>query len=255
MNEITESPGYEPDQQPAAVEQPQPKLSPVQRLWMAFTSPGEVFADIGIKPSWILCLVVMVALGVLVQLAIVPHVDFEASIRERLGDRAAELSDEQIEGIVEQQQGFAKFGPIMALVIGPIAWAIMAAIFMVMLKIVGSEIDFQKTLSTALHSYWPPSLVASILMVVLIQRVDKLPQQELTNVVKASPGAFLSPDAPAWLSAAAGTLSVFNIWTVALLIIGFRVVGRLSTGKAAVAALVPWIVWLVGKAGVAQLIG
>jgi hypothetical protein len=96
-------------------------------------------------------------------------------------------------------------------------------------------------------------VVASVLTAVLIQRVDKIPQQEFTNIVKSHPGAFLSPDAPAWLSAAASTFSVFNIWIVALLIIGFKVVGKVSTGRAAVTALVPWVVWLVAKAGLASL--
>ena len=52
-------------------------------------------------------------------------------------------------------------------------------------------------------------------------RFDKVPQQELVNVVKANLGAFLPADTPAWITAAAGTFSVFNIWTVVLLIIGF----------------------------------
>jgi hypothetical protein len=92
-----------------------------------------------------------------------------------------------------------------------------------------------------------------VLTAVLIQRVGMIPQQEFTNIVKSHPGAFLSPDAPAWLSAAASTLSVFNIWIVVLLIIGFKVVGKLSTARATVAALVPWLVWLVAKSGLAAL--
>jgi hypothetical protein len=253
MDEMSTSPGYEPDQQPATAEQPQPTYSAVQRLWMAFTSPGEVFSDIRVKPTWFLCLIAMVVLGVGIQFVVMPHLDMEATIRARLGDRAAEMPDEQIENIVEQQQKFAKFGPIVAVVIAPIAWAIMASIFMVMLKIVGSEIDFQKTLSTALHAYWPPSVVLSILTAVLIQGVGKVPQDELASVVKSHPGAFLSPDAPGWLSGAASTLSVFNIWTVVLLIIGFRIAGGLSTQKAAIAALIPWLVWIAAKAGLGLL--
>jgi hypothetical protein len=220
---------------------------------MAFTSPTEVFEDIGIKPSWVLALILMIALGVVVQLVIVPHFDLEATIRTNLGSRADNLSDEQIDNIVEGQQRFAKFGPLIAIVVGPIAWAIMAAVFLVMLKIVGSEIDFVKTLSTALHAYWPPSLVLSVLTMILIQRAGQVPQQELGNVVKAHPAAFMSADAPAWLSAAASTFSVFNIWTVIMLVIGFKIVGKLSTSKAAVAALVPWGVWIVLKSGLAML--
>ena len=82
-----------------------------------------------------------------------------------------------------------------------------------------------------------------------MQRVGKVPQQELANIVKANVGAFMSADAPAWLTAAGSTISIFNIWAVVLLIIGFATVGKLSRGKAAVAALVPWVVWIVAKAG------
>jgi hypothetical protein len=84
--------------------------------------------------------------------------------------------------------------------------------------------------------------------------VGKIPQDELVNVVKSHPGAFLSADAPAWLEAVASTFSVFNIWTVVLLVIGFKAVGKLSTGRAAVAALVPWGVWIAGKTGLAALL-
>jgi hypothetical protein len=81
-----------------------------------------------------------------------------------------------------------------------------------------------------------------------------VPQEELANLVKASLGAFMSPDTPAWLSAAAGTISIFNIWTVVLLIIGFSAVGKISRGKAAVVTLVPWVVWIVAKAGLATVL-
>ncbi len=256
MEDTPERPSYEPIASTLAQgEEPTARLSGVQRLWMVFTSPTEVFADIGVKPTWVLCLVVMIILGVVTQVVIMPHLDLDATIRASLGDRAAEMGDDKIEEIVAGRQKFAKFGPLAALVIGPIAWAIMAAVFLVLLKIVGSEIDFIKALSTALHAYWPPSLVASVLACVLVQRMGKIPQDELQNIVKSHPGAFLSPDAPAWLGSLASTFSVFNIWTVVLLVIGFKVVGRISTGRALVVALVPWTVWIAGKVGLTALFG
>jgi hypothetical protein len=80
-------------------------------------------------------------------------------------------------------------------------------------------------------------------------------QQDLANLVKANVGAFLSPETPAWLTAAAGTISIFNIWVVVLLIIGFATVGKISRGKAAVAALVPWIAMMVVKSVFALVTG
>ena len=37
--------------------------------------------------------------------------------------------------------------------------------------------------------------------------------------------------------------------TWVLLILGLSIVGKVSRGKAAVATLVPWILWILGKAG------
>jgi hypothetical protein len=247
MSDNAERPGYEPELTQPPTPSPAARYSAVQRLWMMFMSPGQVFADIGVKPTWILLMIVLVLLGVGVQLVVAPHVDYEATVRARLADRADEINDEQMERMVATGEKFAKYAPIAGLVIAPLVWALMAAVFLVMLKIVGSEIDFKTTLSTVLHGYWPATAVALILTGVLVQRVGKLPDTELGNIVKANLGAFLSPDTPAWLSSPAATISIFNIWVVVLLIMGFATVGKISRGKAAVAALVPWIAMMVVK--------
>jgi len=199
-------------------------------------------------------MVILVIVGVGQQLVIMPHLDTEATIRARLDDRSEEFTDAQIETMVEQGEKFGKYGPIIGLVVAPIVWAIMAAVFFLMLKIVGSEADYSRTLSTTLYGYWPATLVAVVLTGVLIQRVGKVPQEELANVVKASLGAFMSPDAPAWLLAVGSTISIFNIWAVVLLIIGFSAVGKISKGKAAVVTLVPWVAWIVVKAALAAVL-
>jgi len=253
MDDNVERPSYEPELTQPPTPTSTAKYSSMQRLWMMFTSPGEVFADIGIKPTWVLAMVILVILGVAAQAVIMPHVDTEATIRARLEERGTELSDAQIEKAVTQAEKISKFGPIIGLAIAPIAWAIMAAIFFLMLKIVGSEADYVRSLSTVLHGYWPPTLVTLVLTSILVQRLGKVPQEQLTNVVKANLGAFMPADAPAWLTAAGSTISVFNIWAVILLIIGFSTVGKISRGKAAVVALVPWIAWIVVRAAIAAV--
>jgi hypothetical protein len=251
MEDGTDRPSYEPDLAEPPTPSTQQKYSAVQRLWMMFTSPGEVFADIGVKPTWVLIMVILVVLATAAQAIIIQHVDTEATLRARLEARGQELTEAQLENAVEQANKFSKFGPIIGLVIAPIAWVIMAAIFFVMLKLVSSDADYPRALSTTLHGYWPPTVVQLVLTAALVQRIGKVPQAELANVVKANLGAFMSPDVPAWMAAAAGTISIFNIWAVILLIIGFATVGKLPRGKAATVVLVPWVVWIVAKAGLA----
>ena len=246
--------GSEPDEGAedaarSAGEEGRSRLTAAQRLWTAFTSPGEVFADIRRRPTWVVIMVLVVTLGVVANLVVMPHVDTEATIRARLGDRADELDEQQIERMVEQGEKFAVIGPIAAAVVGPIAWAVMAGVFFVMLKLVGSDADYQHTLSTTLHAYWPPTVIQLTLMSLLVQRMDAIPQQEIGGIVKGDLAVLLAEDAPAWLDAAARTISVFNVWAVILLVMGFATVGRVSRGRAAVATLVPWGVWLAAKAG------
>ncbi len=253
MDDNVERPSYEPELAQPPTPAVGAKYSSMQRLWMMFTSPAEVFEDIGIKPTWVLAMVILVIVGVGAQLVIMPHVDTEATIRASFEKRGSDLSDAQLEKAVEQAGKFAKFAPIIGLVVAPIMWAIMAAVFFLMLKIVGSDADYSRSLSTTLYGYWPPTLVALVLTSVLIQRLGMVPQEELANVVKANLGAFMSPDAPAWLLAVGSTISIFNIWAVVLLIIGFSAVGKISVGKATVVTLVPWGAWIVVKAAIAAV--
>jgi hypothetical protein len=255
MDENADRPSNEPETPTARPGATAQRYGSLQRLWMVFTSPGEVFADIKVKPAWVLCLVAMVVLGVAVQIVVAPHIDTEATLRARLGDRVDDLSDQQIEDLVERGQKFAQYAPIIGVVVGPLAWGVMAAVFFLMLKVVGSDADYPQVFSSTLHAYWPPSVVQAALTATLIQRFDALPQQELNTVVKSHLGALLSPDAPAWLVSAASTISIFNVWTVVLLVIGFAIVGGVPRGKAVVAACVPWGVWLAAKAGLGAVLG
>jgi len=253
MDELTDRPDYEPTSSPTDAPRPAPKMSAFRRLVAAFYAPGEVFADIRIKPTWVVALLAMTVVTVGAQAIILPKMDTEGTLRARIGDRADELSEEQIDAMVERGRKVARFVPVITAVVIPVMWAILAGIFFLMLKMVGSDTDYVHTLSTTLHSYWPPSVIASALMVVLIQRVNTITEQELPNMVKSHLGVLLPPDAPGWLNGVASTFSVFNVWTLVLLVIGFKIVGRLSTARATVAVLVPWGVWLIGKAGLGAL--
>jgi hypothetical protein len=254
MPDTTARPSYEPPPAPDPAPSAR-RIGPIARLWLLFTSPGAVFADIRRAPSWALCLAALVAVGVAAQVAIVPHLDTEATLRVRLGDRAASLSEAQIEDLVEQGERIARFGPLIGLVVSPVVLATLAAVYFLMLKLVGSDLDYLGSLSTTLHAYWPATLVGSVLTAAVIQRAGRIPQDELANVVKSHLGVFLPPDAPAWLDSVAGSISVFNLWTVVLLVIGFTVAGAVSRTKATLAVLGPWVLWLVVKAGFGALMG
>jgi large-conductance mechanosensitive channel len=245
MQDATDRPSYEPEAAEPSTPSTGQKYSAMQRLWMMFTSPGDVFSDIGVKPTWVLIMATLVVLGVAYQAIVIPHVDIEQTIRARFSEQDREVSEAQVETAVKATEIIARLSATVIPIVGLI---IAALFFFLMLKMVGSGTDFAQTLSTSLHGYWPPTLVKLVLTAILVQRIDKVQPGQLERVVKADLGAFLSLDVPAWLLAAASTISVFNIWAVVLLIIGFTTVGKLSRAKATAVVLVPWAAWVVLKA-------
>ncbi len=87
-------PSYEPDlvTEEEVTPAPQPKLSAWARLAKVVYEPATVFEDISIKPSWVLVLVIFIALSVFTQLIAIQHLDMEATIMNRLEKRNVELT-------------------------------------------------------------------------------------------------------------------------------------------------------------------
>lgn len=254
----TDRPSYEPEPappEPPEAEAPPAKLSPFQRLIAAFYAPGEVFADIARKPSWVAALVLLVLVSFAAQMLVIPHVDMEATMLDRMERSGQPLSEAEMDAMLERVDTFKYIGPVVGIVFLPIVMLIITAVLLVTVRLVGGETGFEPAFSAILHGFWPASLVKSALLVLLTLRVDKLPAPEIQGLLKSNLGAFLAEDAPAWLGAVASSLDIFTIWIVILLVVGLSIIGRVSRGKAAVAVIVPWIVVVVVKALFAVLFG
>ena len=250
----SEPPSYEPESpiEPGAqTEATGARMGGFARLLNVFASPGEVFADIARKPTWVWCLVLTTLVAVGAQLVAVPHIDMEATIRARMAERSTEITDEQMDTILQRADKLAYIGPAASVVVVPLAMIILAAVYLLGIKMSGSDADFLKAFSTTLHAYWPSTLVKGGLGIVLMQRLGKVPANELKDLVKSNLGAFLSPDAPKWLGALGSTLDIFNLWAIALLVIGLSVVGGIPRKRAGIVVAVIWLLWIAGKVGVA----
>ena len=239
---------------PPPEKEPEVQLVPAHhRLWMIFTSPGEVFRSISIRPSWGLVLLAIVLLTIAVQFVTVRHLDLMATIQQSMAERGRELSDEQLQTIVERGQRFNKYQPFFIAGVVPLVMVIVAAFYFITLKISGSDTDFMRTFSTTLHAYWPASLVKGLLFLVLVQRVGKLTGRELEVLVRSNVASFLGDTAPAWLRSIGTTLDIFNVWVVVLLVMGFQITAGLNRKQSLVAVLGLWAFYLAFKAGIALI--
>jgi hypothetical protein len=246
MEDATDRPSYEPELAEPPTPSAKQKYSAVQRLWMMFTSPNEVFQDIRIKPTWVLCMIVYVAVVTVGSLVVYSYMDHEANIRGGLAMMNIEVPEEQIEEAVQKAEDFWYRKP---LIIGLVAWPIIlflsAGVFFLMLKMMGSESGYVETLSTMLHAYWPSKTVYSVLLAALVAAKGTVTEFGMVRVLKSSVAGFLSGDISLPMMTFTSFIDVFRIWGVVLLIIGLGIVAGISRGKAIAAALIPWIFLIV----------
>lgn len=123
--------------------------------------------------------------------------------------------------------------PISILILGIVLW------------LVGKMVDSQATLRSAFviaTFAYVPRLLEWVIYAVEAVLMDPT---NLTNLAQLSvgPARFLDADASALLLTVAMRFSVFVLWSTVLIAIGLRVMGKISTAKAAAAAA---IVWLLG---------
>jgi hypothetical protein len=250
-------PSYEPDHVPAGAPDPEVRLSAVQRLVKAFHAPGEVFEDIRVKPSWLVVLLVIGLAVFAVLVVTMSHIDLAETIRQDAERRGREITEEQLEQAVEfmSKPFFRYLQPAAGFFLYPLGIALVALVFFLGLKLAGSESSYSRILSMTAHAYWPPTLVSCILGGILISRVGMITGSDAQTLVKSNLGAFLDPSSAPWVLALARSVDIFNIWIIALTVIGLTITGRVSRTVAATVAGVSWFSYLAIKIVWAAIFG
>lgn len=229
--------------------------SALSRVIGVLTAPITTFERIAARPSWLLPAVLTLVATMAVTAVMMPKLDLEQAMRKQLAEAGGNLSAEQIDSQVAIGM---KVGKVMAwvgpVVMTPVALAVMALIFWGTATMVGGRLRFLDSLAVVAHA-WVPQIVAGLLSIpVILSKASVDPEEARGGSFLASHLGVLidqteSPVGFAMLS----SLDVFSFWTLALLGIGLMAVGKLSRGSASVAVGIPWLVWVVVKAGLALL--
>ena len=224
------------------------------RLISVLVAPRKTFEAIAAKPTWVVAMVVLVLLGTALGVVAMGKADMGAMIREQAADRG--LSEEQI----EQQVAFMeKFGTVFALfgtafAIG--AYFLIALVFWVTFKLLGSEMGYIASLSTSLHGLVPQGILALIALPVVLGSAEIDMQALQSGTLVASNAAVFAPeDAGKGLLAVLSSLDVFSFWSLALFAIGYSIVAKVSRATAAVTVVVFWLLYVLGKVGLAAAFG
>ncbi len=205
-----------------------------------FTSPAKVFARRKGRGFWLALLiytVIVAALAIGTKPLMQPVYDavWQQSSAQ-IAKQNPQITPEQLEKARSIQDKFAVVGaiiftPIMVLATGFLLW------------IVGKLFDADEPLGDAMmvstFAFFPKilSLVAGALIALYASPAN------ITSPfnVSVGPGYFINAMQHPIMSALVGRLDLFTIWVTVLLAIGLHVVGKIPIGKAAIAAVIVWI--------------
>lgn len=124
------------------------------------------------------------------------------------------------------------------------------------LKLAGGELKYKDSLSVSLYSGMPVVVQMLLTVILLLPQQSIAAERLVSRNFLASNLAFLAPeDAGPVLINLLASLDFFAFWSVVLAIIGFRIVGRVSTAAATVVVVVIWLLGLGVRLGFAALSG
>lgn len=219
-----------------------------QRVVAVLFAPGQAFRSIAERPTWLPPLLCLVLVGTAFALTTTPKLDYGATVRDALEGRGIAMDEAAIESQVAIMERFGwVFGLLGTVVFQPLSFLLIALLFWIAFKLLGSEMKFLTSFAVTLHSLLPLAIAGLASIPVALGR-DALTAEELQQGLLLSNLGFLAgEDAPAWAAAALRCFDFFSLWVLALYVIGFRAATRLRAGTVTGTAIALWIAWCLVK--------
>ena len=231
--------------------------SGIARIWGVLVSPTSTFRAIATKPSWVVPLLLLMGIGLAGAVLLTDKMDWDEITRESILASGRDVPEDQLEGIVEFQE---KAGPIFmiggSVVLQPVIFLLLALVFLVTFKVLGGELNFVSSFSVILHGLMPRA-VMGLLSIPVILGKSEFGYEELrdNSVLTSNLASFAPDDAGPALIGVLSSIDVFSLWALGLLIVGYATVAKVSKASAGAGVIGLWIVYVLGKVGLASLGG
>jgi len=220
---------------------PGPKPNTMQRVIGVIFSPVATMASIARRPDWVLPLVLSLIASLAVGLVIAQHVDFGATVRESV-EQNKNMSQEQIDRAVKMGTIFGKVATYLSPIFNIIGLLIISGVLLLAVRLFGGEGDFKQSFSVTCYASMPGIIKAVVMMIIILARGGLIPAQTLATLVRSNLGFLADFKANPIAFALLSSVDIFSFWFVALLVIGFAYVSRLSRAKTAMVIVSLWIV-------------
>jgi hypothetical protein len=230
------------------------------RVIGALVSPVKTFRSIAERPTWGVALAVLLIIstlvGVLANKRIDPN-DMRQSVQQRMEKSGQQATPEQVDRAMTITAKFSAVILWMLPLFVVVIYLVIALLFFGAFRFFGgSEIPYKSSFATAVHSFMPGMVGALLtLPVILTHEHLKLKDVQGNNLLASNLGAFAPDSVGPAARALLASVDFFSIWTLILLVIGYKASAKVSTANAATVAVVLWALYVGIKVGIAALFG
>ena len=229
------------------------------RVIGALVSPVKTFRSIAERPTWgvaqAVLLIISTVVGVLANKRIDPN-DVRQSVQQRLEKSQGSATPEQVDRAMEMTAKFTAVTLWLIPLFVVVVYLVVALLFFGAFRFFGgSEITYKSSFATAVHAFMP-GIVGALLTLPVILTHDHLKLKDVQgNLLASNLGAFAPDTLGPAVRALLSSVDFFSIWTLCLLIVGYRATAKVSTANAATVAVVLWALFVGLKVGLAALFG
>jgi hypothetical protein len=224
----------------------EPKPNSFQRIIGVLFSPDATFASIARRPDFLVPLVLLLIVSLAAGVIMAPHIDFGAAARESM-EQNKNATPEQIEKAVRISASIGKVFTYISPVLSLIGLLVIAGIVLLAFRIFGGEGDFKQAFSVTCYASIPTIIKTVVTLIIIVAKGGMIPAQALATLVRSNLGFLVDYKTNPMAFALLSSFDIFSFWFLALLIIGFSYVARVSKVKAAVTIISLWLVVLLLK--------
>jgi hypothetical protein len=229
----------QPPVQPPVVE----KVNPFQRIAGVFIAPVETFQSIARRPDVLVPLIIQMNVSLAAGWMIASRVDFNDLAHQAMesNPRMAEMPREQADRMIRFTASTMKVTTYVSPILSLIGLLIIAGGLLLGVRAMGGEGNFKQAFSVATYG-WYPRLIKSVISLIVLMNRKSITIFDLQDPVRSNLGFLFDPKTKPLMFALVSSFDIFALWSLALYVIGFSAISRLSRGKTAAVVLILWLV-------------
>jgi len=236
---------------------PEPQgMGEMSRVAGVFFEPKKTFEDIARRPTFWVPLLISIIFGLAFTQAVGQRIGWERVVRHQMemSSRNQQATPEQREKGVQMGVKIASvisyLGPILGVVIYTLVTA--SVLLGIVAGIMSAPVKFKQVFAVCAWAGVPGILFAVLGIIVMYLKPPE--DFNINNPLVFNPGAMMDPQTSSkFVYSLASSLDLFSLWAILLIATGLKAAAgmKLSFGGAMFSVLLPWGVFVLGRAALA----